>query len=68
MRAGIARKALGVFQAYIEMMNDDVRTAFQHVSSSRPQADKTIQRGGAWQRSLQDPRRGDDGPAPTQPQ
>ncbi|KIZ07536.1 Cleavage and polyadenylation specificity factor subunit 3 [Monoraphidium neglectum] len=29
--SGIARKALTVFQTYIEMMNEDVKAAFQHV-------------------------------------
>lgn len=27
--SGLARRALSVFKAYIEMMNDDIRTAFQ---------------------------------------
>jgi hypothetical protein len=31
---GIARKALTVFQTYIEMMNEDVKAAFQHVRGS----------------------------------
>lgn len=26
--SGLARKALSVFQTYIEMMNDDIKTAF----------------------------------------
>jgi cleavage and polyadenylation specificity factor subunit 3 len=29
--SGIARKALTVFQTYVEAMNDDVKAAFQHV-------------------------------------
>lgn len=29
--SGLATKALSVYQAYIEMMNDDIRTAFDQV-------------------------------------
>ena len=30
--SGLATKALSVYQAYIEMMNDDIRTAFDQVT------------------------------------
>lgn len=32
--SGIAARALTVFQTYIEMMNEEVKAAFQHVSGS----------------------------------
>ena len=32
--SGLATKALSVYQAYIEMMNEDIRTAFDQVSYS----------------------------------
>ena len=31
--SGLATKALSVYQAYIEMMNEDIRTAFDQVGS-----------------------------------